>query len=49
MAPLIWALYRMAAGRSMSFSLIGLLLGMLGVLFAAGASVGDILWPDRFF
>ena len=38
MAPLIWALYRLAASRSMSFSLIGLGLGMLGVLLGSGAS-----------
>lgn len=38
MAPLIWALYRLAASRYMSFSLIGLLIGMLGVMISAGAS-----------
>lgn len=38
MAPLIWALYRLAASRYMSFSLIGLLIAMLGVLISAGAS-----------
>ena len=49
MAPLLWALYRMAAGRSMSFSLIGLLLGMLGVLLAAGASFAIFFGLIDFF